>query len=607
MRISAEHHTPIDISSAASAIEHFVPAVDEEGMVMHPNDLREHEEFENWTLQDYLQYGAWAAHLKAYATETELPVSLTTRDLSPLAREGFGPQESDIYRVFGTSTNFKRATGALTRRPGEYSDWGLAHYIDHANNLDAGIEGRPTTDDLTERAQHKQGPSLRMVERDLGGFANLLERTGYINIKSWDTNDYITWGAEFALMNDGRTPSSVELDIMSSRGVGPSKRAICNQFEGMSEYRRLVADRIESLRDEKEADLRDAWQVIDSEMRDKRLSMPPRIDDPTTFAARLKLMQQIGVHLLPQQRTQLALADELPFAQGLAQQAGISVQDLEYVALANGLLTEIYGSQHVKNLEIKKDQDQRTLADSVVHAQDVRTELGRKPRAQDFWDREADDPDIVSVRQMYNRFGVTVTGLLEYIGYPKLTDWTADDFDRWAARFERDNQRHYAQRDVAILSKQGKNPSWDKFMAYHQEHGRESSGIDRQNQKIHAEEARARAHLEMAIQRGIIPRINLDCVDDPTGFALRLHILTKFINGSGLRLSTPKERLVAASTNIEGGYFQQLAYLDPGLTKPRDAVQFIIDENLLAILGRVEAEAPLSLRVERSLANRVTS
>lgn len=224
---------------------------------------------EDWTREDYLIYGRWLIDIVKPAGG-----DISANVIMQASRLGVGPtvKRFEAEKRFGTLSKFYVELGNnphYTR--GLFDDWSQSDYIDYASRVAESYGGKPTSEVFRQFSFDFEGPSPQIIRAKFGSIKSLLERIGYPNIESWDEADYVDWGVNLLLANDGKKLNRISLDYLSKMKRGPSARTIVNHFGYLSHYKKLVLDAYDIELARRNKHMQERLESIGSEIDDGTL------------------------------------------------------------------------------------------------------------------------------------------------------------------------------------------------------------------------------------------------------------------------------------------------------------------------------------------------
>jgi hypothetical protein len=197
---------------------------------------------QHWTRDGLLQIGRWAlrAMQMVRVEETNNRSQLTRTHLERLRTLAIGPSRYWFKRHFKTMWQYREELGIHAGHDiGKYSDWSRLDYIAHAYHLSGNPKRRLKEEDFDKAHQAGEGPASTYITHFLdGGISSLNEALGFPDVKSWEQEDFVLWGARVMEANDGVVNKYV-IDELSKRDRGPSTTTVSNKFDqGLREFKR---------------------------------------------------------------------------------------------------------------------------------------------------------------------------------------------------------------------------------------------------------------------------------------------------------------------------------------------------------------------------------
>lgn len=199
----------------------------------------------SWSPEQYEAHARWLGKM-ALPSEHPQGTRLTRETFVHARRFGIGPSHHAIKKTFGNYGNLYRAAQvADTRIIGMLDDWDVDQAVAFVRKIGRGR--RPTAE--TFRKWNKANPNNPKAEylherfKHIGGLQTLIELAGYHVVERWDHDDYVHWGVQCMEANDGRVPTALMANYLSTQGRGPAASTIVNHFGRMSSFQREVAPR----------------------------------------------------------------------------------------------------------------------------------------------------------------------------------------------------------------------------------------------------------------------------------------------------------------------------------------------------------------------------
>jgi hypothetical protein len=83
-------------------------------------------------------------------------------------------------------------------------------------------------------------PTEKFIEHTYGSLTELNEYLGFPNIRGWDETDYIQYGVRFIKENGPNSLTATNLNKLSVRHLGPTKKPIIARFGSLSAFQNLA-------------------------------------------------------------------------------------------------------------------------------------------------------------------------------------------------------------------------------------------------------------------------------------------------------------------------------------------------------------------------------
>lgn len=253
-----------------------------------------------WSSEELISHGRWTLSL---VQKVDASLTLRTGHLQRVAALGLGPGKATIQRGFGVFRNFQRQVGAQVRNTGgQYLKWGRNDFFAYATDLHEEVakrEGAPrklTPADIYDRYVAERGPSENDIKKRGGGISNLNDFLGYPDVRRWDRDDFIAWGARLLRANGGWINDiKFALNTLSPLKRGPSDAAVQRNVGRLTVFRGEAAQ--ELARQEAARRNRLDWcqQMITKGELDETL-----VDQPAVLlreGAKLRIWQHFERHL----------------------------------------------------------------------------------------------------------------------------------------------------------------------------------------------------------------------------------------------------------------------------------------------------------------------
>lgn len=221
-----------------------------------------------WSPDQFKAFAGWLERVIDPPEDLGLK-KVTTEKFKVAARLGVGPGESAVHREFGGYSKLYAAARLRDVRTQKlFDDWGVDDAVAYLKKIGNGSP--PTEQQLA--ARQKRNPNspghwyLNDRFSDIGGFNKLLELAGYQVVRAWEKPDYIDWGVQFMLANDGKTLTQSAIAYLSSQEKGPSDHGIYGRFDSLSGYQAEVAAHFSERRDEEAAALQEQFRRLGDDL-----------------------------------------------------------------------------------------------------------------------------------------------------------------------------------------------------------------------------------------------------------------------------------------------------------------------------------------------------
>jgi hypothetical protein len=203
------------------------------------SDAYEHLDVDGWDKDDYISYGRWLNNVVRAPRQQLSPISqMLLRQAYYL---GIGPPESRIARPirFGSMPNFYEAIGAVQeRKRNMFNSWTDSQLADHAEKVllelfeeTGGETGYVDLNaEIDRRAKDGPFPSCEIFRRDGRYPMKYLIEKGYVDTLGMEPEDYVQWGVNFRLANDGKLPTERAVRLLSRTRRAPSWDTFMDNF-----------------------------------------------------------------------------------------------------------------------------------------------------------------------------------------------------------------------------------------------------------------------------------------------------------------------------------------------------------------------------------------
>ncbi len=135
---------------------------------------------------------------------------------------------------------------------GCFDNWSKQDYVGYLQKLSRELGRKPNVRDIRVYSHIAGNPSEYNIGIACGSPGNAMELAGWVNVRKWNTNDFIDWGVRFMFVNNGIVPSTPHLIYVGAnkRGIGPSDTAIIRHdgFTGIMDFQTQVMEEYTSQR-----------------------------------------------------------------------------------------------------------------------------------------------------------------------------------------------------------------------------------------------------------------------------------------------------------------------------------------------------------------------
>lgn len=216
---------------------HDILSVHEYGEV--ESEAYERLDTNSWDIAAYIAYGRWLDRVIRAPKQQLSPISQAV--LRQAYYLGIGPNEARIPRAkrFGSMPNFYKAIGVVQeRKRNVFSEWTDDQLGDYAERVllelleeNGGETGYVDLNaEIDRRAKEGPFPSCEIFRRDGAYPMKYLVQKGYVDVLSMQPDDYVQWGVNFRLANDGRLPTEQAIKILSKTRRAPSYSKFLEMF-----------------------------------------------------------------------------------------------------------------------------------------------------------------------------------------------------------------------------------------------------------------------------------------------------------------------------------------------------------------------------------------
>jgi hypothetical protein len=235
-----------------------------------------------WTRTDFLSYGKWLINVVDPPTKPKSK-TLNVKIVERAKKMGLGAGLDAIRSPhnFGSMRSYydhlkldnAQRIGTYKRK---FEDWELNDFVNHIKKVARRLDKKPTKQDLYRMSRrNRKSPSPDIIARRYGGFRKVLEYAGFPDIHSWEREDFINWGVRCMLANDGKLPTVVMIDYLSSKKAGPGSPTVIRRFGKVRVFQEETAlayqKEVERRRQDREDKLNIIAKGIDSGSLPKEL------------------------------------------------------------------------------------------------------------------------------------------------------------------------------------------------------------------------------------------------------------------------------------------------------------------------------------------------
>lgn len=156
---------------------------------------------------------------------------------------GLVPSQKAIY----ARTTLSKVQALNGFRPKyRFQDWLKSDYIEAGQKLATIIGGRPkrVIIDAASKGLYSQlgnFPTTDEIKCRFGSLSAFQELCGYPSCRSWEVEDYLDWSNAFYRQNPDVDITPRMVGLLSIRGVGPSTKAIYNNFGSFVEFKKQAS------------------------------------------------------------------------------------------------------------------------------------------------------------------------------------------------------------------------------------------------------------------------------------------------------------------------------------------------------------------------------
>lgn len=303
-----------------------------------------------------LAFGAWAyEQARRHDSETTFDISLIERG----HRLGIGPSVKQLTDRFGSLTQYYTELEITkTLRKNQFIDWSDQRFIRYLGSIGETPNRPPSMRHIIERSKNSvHNPSFNEFVKRFGGGNGALELAGYWIIPSWDDKDYVEWGLQFALTNNGRPPMMREMYGLSKEGLSPSSAGVARRFGKISHYQSAVREAYSGYMAQHETvmeELRHSYIHIPELFNGSLSEKGPDEERDLTRYARHRLLKSLPrFEDLPYETTTklCKLTDDFDFIPTLAGlNRSLSIKEIKGTATRIGMYSYVSSMSHHRRL-----------------------------------------------------------------------------------------------------------------------------------------------------------------------------------------------------------------------------------------------------------------
>jgi|GEM_PF-4501369 len=300
-------------------------------------DAYDRLDVDDWNMDDYVQYGLWLHDVTRHANQRKNVSQVTQVVLRQAHYMGIGAPEARITRKtrFGSLPKFREALGVVPAHKKDlFKGWSDQQLADHAESVflklldksDGSTGNVDLNAEIDRQAKRGPWPSCDIFRRDGRWPMKYMVLNGYVDVLSMGPKDYVDWGVNFRLANDGKPPTAQALQLLSKTRRAPS----LGSFERNFHWGDYISEVDTAYEERKKQDRSDKMVAICQEATAGKLpaELVKDIEPEEAIIRRAKW------HLVNELFPQLELAHKRVIAQSVA------VDELEAVLVYTGDVDE---------------------------------------------------------------------------------------------------------------------------------------------------------------------------------------------------------------------------------------------------------------------------
>jgi hypothetical protein len=291
---------------AAGMEQPFSELVPLKDLLLDPNFLLP-ERYERlsgsgWKHEDYEALGHWTLEL-LFASDPNPDAGrpkLSYEYFDRLNQLGIAPHPDYIAGEFDSFQNFCENIGAINEHRGnKFIHWTLNDYVNYAKQVASELGRKPIKKDYQSRYLQGLGPSGNIISKHVGN-NRLNDLIGYPDIRSWDDDDYLRWGARVLMVNGNVKFTAPYINYFSRIKRGPSEAAVRVRFGSATKFRQRAEEEMkEIIREQEQQDNilfaeHDALQEAGKLVLAEELEPQVRLRTTAQYLVVTRLLPQLG-------------------------------------------------------------------------------------------------------------------------------------------------------------------------------------------------------------------------------------------------------------------------------------------------------------------------
>lgn len=253
----------------------------------------------------------------------------------------------------------------------KFNEWTSKDYVIAGQQLAATVGGRPSRDDIIKANKGDyegvtKFPSVDELKTRFGKLSIYDELIGYPTCKGWVKEDYMDWSAAFYRQNPGLELTTIVIDELSKRGVGPSRQPLYKYFGSFEEFKSLAKlyfiDQIETEAVEHDNRLSKAKELAESD--GLYADLLKDLGDDDVLVLQVTAQHRLAKYFFPQgipasltEKGLKASPDEFVRECRIASGRKISAADIETSATVLGVFDDLWPMYRFENVNLKRNQE----------------------------------------------------------------------------------------------------------------------------------------------------------------------------------------------------------------------------------------------------------